>query len=156
MICPKFVDHLVFRVAELGRTERFYTAFLGPPSQRAEGSLMYKAGDTRLFFTLSNRPRQGAYDKENVGLNHIAFGVRTLEELKTITTRQCWSFPQRNKDRSLWPQRVHLARRSRRHAHRILFSTCVNRPFYRVKTTTRRFSLEFQEIFCAEGGGRGR
>jgi catechol-2,3-dioxygenase len=84
MICPKFVDHLVFRVAELGRTERFYTAFLGPPSQRAEGSLMYKAGDTRLFFTLSNRPRQGAYDKENIGLNHIAFGVRTLEELKTL------------------------------------------------------------------------
>jgi glyoxylase I family protein len=53
MIYPKFVDHLVFRVAELGRTERFYSALLGQPSERAAGSLLYKAGDTRLFFTCS-------------------------------------------------------------------------------------------------------
>jgi glyoxylase I family protein len=84
MICPKLVDHLVFRVAELDRTDRFYTALLGRAHERAEGSLMYKAGDTRLFFTLSDRPQQGTYQKEKVGLNHMAFGVRTLEELKTI------------------------------------------------------------------------
>jgi glyoxylase I family protein len=84
MIYPKFVDHLVFRVAELHRTERFYSALLGQPSQRAEGSVMYKAGDTRLFFTLSNRLQQGGYEKENIGLNHIAFGVRTLQELQAV------------------------------------------------------------------------
>jgi catechol-2,3-dioxygenase len=84
MISPRFVDHLVFRVAELDRTERFYTALLGQPSQRAEGSLMYRVADTRLFFTLSDRPQQGAYEKEKVGLNHLAFGVRTLEDLKSI------------------------------------------------------------------------
>jgi glyoxylase I family protein len=84
MIRTKFLDHLVFRVAELDRTERFYTALLGQPPERAEDSLMYKAGDTRVLFTLSDRPQQGNYEKEKVGLNHMAFGVRTLEELKTI------------------------------------------------------------------------
>lgn len=87
MLRPKFVDHLVFRVAELDRTERFYTALLGQPPERAEDSLLYKAGDTRLFFTLSGGPQQGNYEKEKVGLNHMAFGVRTLEELKTIRTQ---------------------------------------------------------------------
>ena len=84
MIYPRFVDHLVFRVAELNRTERFYTVLLGPPSQRAEDSLMYTAGDTRLFFTCSVESRRGTYEKEKVGLNHIAFGVHTLKELQTI------------------------------------------------------------------------
>lgn len=84
MINPKFVDHLVFRVAELDRTERFYTALLGQPPQRAEDSLMYRAGDTRLFFTSSVEDRRGGYNKEKVGLNHLAFGVRTLEELRAI------------------------------------------------------------------------
>jgi glyoxylase I family protein len=83
MIGANFVDHLVFRVAELDRTERFYTALFGQVPERAENSLMYKAGETRLFFTLADRPQRGVYDKEKVGLNHMAFGVHTLEELKT-------------------------------------------------------------------------
>ena len=87
MIYPTFVDHVVLRVAELDRTERFYTALLGQPPRRAEGSLMYQVGDTRLFFTVSNQRQQGPYEKEKVGLNHVAFGVRTLEELQTIHAR---------------------------------------------------------------------
>jgi glyoxylase I family protein len=83
MICPNFVDHLVFRVAEIERTERFYSALLGPPL-KAEGYVMYMAGDTRLFFTRSVESRQEKYEKEKIGLNHIAFGVRTLQELQTI------------------------------------------------------------------------
>jgi glyoxylase I family protein len=31
MFFPDFVDHLVFRVADMDRTERFYTALLGEP-----------------------------------------------------------------------------------------------------------------------------
>ena len=82
-----FVDHVVLRVAKLDRTERFYTAVLGQTPRRADASLMYKIGDTRLFFTLSNQHEQGLYEKEKVGLNHFAFGVRTLEELQTIHAR---------------------------------------------------------------------
>jgi glyoxylase I family protein len=83
MIYPNFVDHLVFRVAEIERTERFYTALLGQPI-KAENYVMYIVGDTRLFFTRSVESRQGTYEKEKVGLNHMALGVRTPDELRTI------------------------------------------------------------------------
>ncbi|MGA3089638.1 MAG: hypothetical protein ABSD75_13560 [Terriglobales bacterium] len=83
MIYPKFVDHLVFRVAEIGKTEQFYSALLGEPL-RAEDYLMYMAGDTRLFFTCSAESPPGRYEKEKIGLNHIAFGLRTRMELQTV------------------------------------------------------------------------
>ena len=82
----KFVDHLVFRVADLDRTERFYTAVLGQPSHRTEDSVMYLAGETRLFFTRTEKPPQGAHDKERIGLNHLAFGVHGLDELQAVQT----------------------------------------------------------------------
>ena len=87
MIYPAFVDHLVFRVAELVRTERFYTALLGQPTAKSEFSVMYRVGDTRLFFTLADASLLATFNKENVGLNHLAFGVRTGEELRAIETQ---------------------------------------------------------------------
>jgi glyoxylase I family protein len=80
---PNFVDHLVFRVADMERTERFYSALVGPPLKEGD-YIMYMCGATRLFFTRSADSRRGKYEKEKPGLNHIAFGVRTLEELQTI------------------------------------------------------------------------
>lgn len=84
MICPNVVDHLVFRVAELDRTERFYGALLGQVSHRAEDSLMFRVGETRVFFTISEQRRPGTHDKEQAGLNHLAFGVRSPAELRTV------------------------------------------------------------------------
>jgi glyoxylase I family protein len=84
MIYPTLIDHLVFRVADLDRTELFYTKLLGQPSYRDGEGLMYITGGTRLFFTLVDESRKGTYDKENIGLNHLAFGARTTEELHTI------------------------------------------------------------------------
>ena len=86
-IYSDFVDHLVFRVADLAQSERFYTALLGPPVQRSQGSLMYATGDTRLFFTRAVVPEQRPREKENVGLNHLAFGVRRLKDLRAIQAR---------------------------------------------------------------------
>ena len=83
MHCPGFVDHLVFRITQFERTEHFYTTLLGEPF-REDDYLMYVAGHTRLFFTLSTVEEQGNYDKEKIGLNHIALGVRTVEELKIM------------------------------------------------------------------------
>jgi len=80
----QFVDHIVFRVADMGKTERFWTALLGPPPHRAPDSVMYQVGDSRLFFTLCSTNPADKYDKERIGLNHLAFGVRTLAELKEI------------------------------------------------------------------------
>jgi glyoxylase I family protein len=84
MIVPQSIDHLVFRVSALDRTERFYTAILSQSPEHAEGSLMYEVGDTRLFFTTSTESSSGAYNKEMIGLNHMAFGVRTLTELQAL------------------------------------------------------------------------
>ena len=83
---PTFVDYVVLRVGELDTTERFFTAVLGPP-RRAGDSLMYQLGDARLFCTPCHHHSQEPYDKEKVGLNHVAFGVRTLEELHAIHAR---------------------------------------------------------------------
>jgi glyoxylase I family protein len=87
MTLPRFVDHVVLRVAELARTEHFYTSVLGQNPRRAKDSLMYQLGDTRLFLTLCNHHEQGSYDEEKIGFNHLAFGVRSLVELREIHAR---------------------------------------------------------------------
>jgi glyoxylase I family protein len=87
MISPKLIDHLVFRVSALDRTEHFYTAILSQQPECAEGSLMYTVGDTLLFFTLSTHPPSTPYDKEQIGLNHIAFGIRSLADLQALQTQ---------------------------------------------------------------------
>jgi glyoxylase I family protein len=84
MISPKFVDHLVFRIATFDRSERFYTALLSQHPERTERSLLYIVGETRLFFTLAAEPRSSTYDKEQIGLNHIAFGVDTIQDLQEV------------------------------------------------------------------------
>jgi glyoxylase I family protein len=87
MIYPNFIDHLVFRVRQLDRTERFYSALFGPPSHYAEESVMYEVGPTRLFFTISLEPQPRPHNKEAIGMNHIAFGVRSLSELQALQSQ---------------------------------------------------------------------
>jgi glyoxylase I family protein len=48
---------------------------------------MYMVDQTRLFFTTSDALELGRYEKENVGLNHIAFGVRSIAELDAAQVR---------------------------------------------------------------------
>jgi glyoxylase I family protein len=79
-----YLDHIVFRVREFKATRDFYRALLGGPVSQTESSLMYIIGETRLFFTLSTNSVAGRYDKEQLGLNHLAFGVRTATSLKEI------------------------------------------------------------------------
>src|SRR5216683_2795926 len=87
MIYPRFVDHAVFRVGDLSRTERFYTSLLGEPSHGTEDSIMYEIGDARLFFSVCDVANPRVFEKEQIGLNHLAFGVRTLGELQAIRTQ---------------------------------------------------------------------
>ena len=79
------VDHLVFRVSDMNRTERFYNVLLGEPFRDAE-YIMYRVGNTRLFFTPSLKSA-ATHNKENIGLNHIALGVTTVEELRTVESQ---------------------------------------------------------------------
>ena len=87
MILPTSIDHLVFRVASIKTTEVFYTALLGQPAFKNEGAVLFVVGGTRLFFTAVTTPATHPYDKDEVGLNHIALGVVTLAGLQTISTQ---------------------------------------------------------------------
>jgi len=79
---PNYIDHIVLLVNNLSRTEKFYSAFLGKPVEKTDEQIAYQVGDTKLFFGLPGNKNSQLYNKENLGLNHLAFGVRTAAELK--------------------------------------------------------------------------
>jgi glyoxylase I family protein len=78
-----FIDHIVIIVKNIQETEKFYSNFLGSPEYHEEETVVYKIGDTKVFFVLPHGEFEKT-DKDKSGLNHIAFGVRTLEELKSF------------------------------------------------------------------------
>jgi len=78
---PKFIDHIVLIVKDKNVTKEFYDKFLGEPEEAYEDSISYKIGETKIFFGLPYGEYQN-YNKDLSGLNHLAFGVRTIEELQ--------------------------------------------------------------------------
>lgn len=78
---PKFIDHIVLIVKDIQETENFYTTFLGKPEHEGEDSVSYKIGETKIFFGLPYKEWANS-DKDMTGLNHLAFGVRSLDELR--------------------------------------------------------------------------
>lgn len=78
---PKFIDHIVIIVKNLKKTKSFYNKFLGEPQEKYDDSVSYKIGDTKIFFGLPYGEWQDS-DKDHTSLNHLAFGVRTPDELK--------------------------------------------------------------------------
>ncbi len=77
----KLIDHIVLIVKYIGETEKFYSSFLGKPVLHDDQKVVYQVGYTKLFF----KSPQGEFeerDKDKGGLNHIAFGVNTIEELR--------------------------------------------------------------------------
>ena len=87
-MCPMlrelYIDHLVFRVADLAATRIFYGMFFGEPLSENEDSVMYLVDDTRLFFTVSPQKIVAPYDKEQPGLNHFAFGIHNSAVLREM------------------------------------------------------------------------
>ncbi|MSU45356.1 MAG: hypothetical protein EXS47_01875 [Candidatus Zambryskibacteria bacterium] len=77
---PTFLDHIVIIVKDLKKTKDFYSHFLGEPKEKYDDSISYQIGDTKIFFGLPYGEWQDT-DKDKSGLNHLALGVRTLEEL---------------------------------------------------------------------------
>ncbi|PIR41166.1 MAG: hypothetical protein COV31_02020 [Candidatus Yanofskybacteria bacterium CG10_big_fil_rev_8_21_14_0_10_46_23] len=56
---------------------------MGKPDHIDEESVVYRVGETQIFFGLLSGEFQKV-DKDKASLNHLAFGVRTLEELKEL------------------------------------------------------------------------
>jgi catechol-2,3-dioxygenase len=79
-----YVDHLVFRVQDLSATRNFYHTLFGDPLFENEDSVMYRVGETRLFFTVSLQKIIAPHDKEQPGLNHLAFGIHNPAILREI------------------------------------------------------------------------
>ncbi len=77
---PKFIDHIVLIVKDIEETEKFYSSFLGKPVQIDKEQVAYKIGETKIFFGLPFGEYEKS-DKDKTSLNHLAFGVRTVEEL---------------------------------------------------------------------------
>ncbi len=80
---PKFIDHIVLIVKDIQETEKFYTSFLGKPEHIGDDSVSYKIGETKIFFGLPYGEYEKS-DKDKTSLNHLAFGVRTGEELREL------------------------------------------------------------------------
>lgn len=76
-----FIDHIVLIVKDLKETEKFYTSFLGNPSHLDEEYMAYKVGESTIYLALSDGDFQKV-DKDKGSLNHLAFGVRTADELR--------------------------------------------------------------------------
>ncbi len=77
----EFIDHAVIIVKDDKRSADFYSKFLGKSIQTDEEQVAFQVGETKLFFGLSYGEFE-KYDKDKGGLNHLAFGVRNLDELK--------------------------------------------------------------------------
>lgn len=83
---PQLIDHIVIVVKDVEKTADFYSKFLGEPTTRDKEQVVYKIGDTKLFFGLPYKDYEW-HDKDKYGLNHLAFGVRSIEELKDFETK---------------------------------------------------------------------
>jgi catechol-2,3-dioxygenase len=79
------LDHVVVLIENVNRTEKFYSRFLGKPLHRDKESISYQLGQVKLFLGLPYTvDRKYRFDKDRIGLNHLAFGVQTLAELKKM------------------------------------------------------------------------
>ncbi|MBL4653121.1 MAG: VOC family protein [Flavobacteriales bacterium] len=83
-----YIDHIVLTVSNIERTKSFYSKILGDPDHQGENSIMYHVGGTKLFLVLpyGTLPKDDMFDANRIGLEHLAIGVRTLNDLKEIET----------------------------------------------------------------------
>ncbi len=64
-------------------TKVFYSKFLGKPVHEDQHSVAYQLGDTKLFLGLPYHDvRNNRFNKDRIGLNHLAFRVKNFKELK--------------------------------------------------------------------------
>lgn len=78
---PLFIDHIIVSVKDLKKSTIFYSKFLGKATIQ-KYDVSWKLGDTKFFITFPYQKNAKRFDKHNIGLNHIAFGVRSLTQLK--------------------------------------------------------------------------
>lgn len=78
-----YLDHIVISVKDLKMSTVFYSKFLGK-AKISKDDVSWKVGHTKLFLTPAYKKGAKSFDKHNYGLNHVAFGVGGLLELRKI------------------------------------------------------------------------
>ncbi|PIR41176.1 MAG: hypothetical protein COV31_02080 [Candidatus Yanofskybacteria bacterium CG10_big_fil_rev_8_21_14_0_10_46_23] len=86
MVEIKFIDHIVVVVKDVSETAGFYSVFLGEPTFKDQDQVVFKIGETKLFFGLAYKDYKW-HDKDHYGLNHLAFGLSRVEELEALGER---------------------------------------------------------------------
>lgn len=77
------LDHIVISVSNLKRSIKFYNTFLGI-GKVSSVDAYWVLGNTKLFLTKKYKVSAREFDKNNLGLNHIAIKVSTLKKLKEL------------------------------------------------------------------------
>jgi len=80
------IHHIVFTIMDLSETEIFYTKIFGQPFYSNESTSMYQVGQSILIFTQKEQQDQllVKFNPLNIGLEHIAFGLKNLKELQEV------------------------------------------------------------------------
>jgi len=80
------IHHIVFTVINVATTESFYTKIFGKPTFKNSQTVMYQIGQTILVYTQKDvqNPLIKKFDPTVIGLEHLAFGISSLEELQQI------------------------------------------------------------------------
>lgn len=80
------IHHIVFTILDLNETEKFYTKIFGQSLYSNVNTAMYQVGQTMLIF----KQKEGEnhidtkFNPSNIGLEHIAFGIKDLEDLQEV------------------------------------------------------------------------
>lgn len=80
------IHHIVFTIFDLNETEQFYTKIFGQSLYSNANTAMYQVGPTMLIFTQKEQANQSdkKFNPSNIGLEHLAFGLKNLEELQEV------------------------------------------------------------------------
>lgn len=80
------IHHIVFTISDLIETEKFYTKIFGPALYANPNTAMYQVGQTMLIFMQKEQKNQLStkFDPSNIGLDHVAFGLKNLSELEEV------------------------------------------------------------------------
>lgn len=83
-----FVDHIVLVVSDVSRALKFYSKLLGAPVFSDDDSMMFVFGVTKLFLVrpYGQLPIGDQFNANRIGLEHLAFGVQSLNDLNDIET----------------------------------------------------------------------
>lgn len=86
MAAKLVIDHIVISVTNLTQSTKFYGAFLGKAKMGKEDA-HFILGSTKLFLTAPYKQSAKKFDKHNIGLNHIAFQMKSLPMLRTYVQK---------------------------------------------------------------------